>query len=116
MIPYSTPQLSPLKRENPLPSNERRQLVQRTRLNLPPVRLVPVAQEVALGRLVTPEDVLEPGDAGAAELTAVVAEQVAAVAEGEVALPRGGVGGEGFEVALGLFSEKKQKLANIQAP
>ena len=92
----------------PPPSlNKRRQLVQRARLNLPPVRLVPVAQEVAFGRLVAAEDVLEPGDAGAAELAAVVAEEVAAVAEGEVSLPRGGAGGEGFEVALGLSEGTK---------
>jgi hypothetical protein len=81
--------------------NKRLEHVQSLGLHLPSIGLVSLGE--VLGRLrVALEEPLEPVELDLAELAAVVAKEVAAVAEVEVALPRGGVGREGLEVALGL--------------
>ena len=79
-------------------------LVEVLLLHRPSVRLGAVAEEVGLGSLVAAEEPLHPVDARTAELAAVVAKQIAAVAEVEVALPRGGARRQGLEVALGLVT------------
>jgi hypothetical protein len=82
--------------------DERLQLIQGTGLNFPSVNLVAVAQDVILGRLVAPEEVLHPRQPRPSEFSAVGREHVATMAEGQIALPRRRAGREGLEIPLTL--------------
>ena len=73
-------------------------------LNSPSVGLGAVTQEVVLGRLVTPEKELHPGNTSPAELATVGLVEITAMAQREIALPGSGASGESLEVALGLHN------------
>ena len=93
-----------LPSENHFFLHQRDELIHRAFLDSPAIGLIArgITLKVLPRRLVALKVVLQPGDTGAAELAAVVGEQITTVSKGEVTLPSWGADWKSLEVSLGL--------------